>query len=275
MNELSYCALCQLEKALIDSHLIPAAAYFHLRNNTNFGIQQSVRINKYDGSAVQTDKQIQQPLLCKDCEDLFSKRGERLLGLLWSAGGKFPLYDILKDSLPLVSQPKIKMYDSTVVNEELLNGLLYFAISIFWRAEVWDWQWDKDPYGNGLGPRYEQEFREFLTSKSSLKNVFLSIDLNSNELTRGVFSFPSCDRVEGSWYHSFYILGIRFIMVVGGGKSRIRKLCEDVGSDIIFTISDFAETASFSEVLNSARSDSGILRRGKLSKLDLINLVKK
>lgn len=269
------CALCKLEKNLINSHLIPAAAYFHLRNDTNYGMQQSVRVNKYERSAIQTDKQVQQPLLCKDCEDLFSKQGERLLGMLWSTEGKFPLHDMLRRSSPLVSRPKMKMYDDTAVDKVFLDGLLYFAISIFWRAEVWDWQWDKDPYGNGLGPRYEQEFREFLTSKSSLKNVFLSIDLNSNELTRGVFSFPTCDRIEGSWYHSFYILGIRFVMVVGGGKSRIRKLCEDVGSDIIFMISDFAETASFSEVLNSARSDSGILRRGKLSKLDLINLVKK
>ncbi len=270
---MTRCALCGFDRVLIKSHLIPAAAYAHLRRNTNFGMQQSVKINKYEKTAVQTDNQVQQPLLCKDCEDLFSKHGERIVGQLWSTQGGFPLFDMLSLKTPRVKTPKITTFDIDAIDKVFVDGLFYFAISIFWRAEVWSWHRAENPYGNGLGSRYELEFKEFLKFNSGLSNLYLCVEVNSDKDSRGLFSFPSCERLEGSWYHSFVILGMRFVMVVGGGKSKIRDVCEAIGSNMFFSLSDFSESFAFKDMISSARG--GVTRRGKFSSLDLDSLVGK
>ncbi|WP_339426352.1 hypothetical protein [Pseudomonas proteolytica] len=236
-------------------------------------MQQSVRINKYEKTAIQTDRQIQQPLLCIDCENLFSKYGERIVGQLWSTSEGFPLYEMLKQRKPTVQNSSIAAFNTDVIDPAYVDGLFYFAISIFWRAEVWDWQRAKNPYGTGLGSRYESEFRKYLQYKFPLNNVYMCVDVNSNRDSCGIFSFPSCDRLEGSWYHSFCMLGLRFVMVVGGGKSKLKSACEVIGSNMYFSLTDFRESVAFRGIVSSARGD--VDRRGKFSSLDLDSLVGK
>ncbi|MCH7301168.1 hypothetical protein MBA34_19300 [Pseudomonas capeferrum] len=269
---MAICRLCKQEKKLINSHFIPAAAYSHLRWDTNLGLQQSVIINQYTNSIAQTDKQVKQPLLCGACEDLFSKKGERIVGQLWATQSGFPLFEILRSKEPAATHPLFEGYSPDSIDKGHLDALVYFAVSIFWRASVWDWQRDKNPYGNGLGARYELEFANFLLSGSKLNNFCLYIELNSDEKTRRMFSFPSCVRREGSWYHSFVILGFRFVMVVGAGESKMKRVCDMFGFNPVVGISDYSSTAVFKGLSEFARIAP---RRGKFGRLDLATLAAK
>lgn len=269
---MAICRLCKLEKELIKSHLIPAAAYFHLRWDTDSGVQQSVAVNQYTNSIAQTDKQVKQPLLCGACEDLFSKKGERIVGQLWATQSGFPIFEMLSSKQPVAKHHMVEAYSPDSLDKGHIDALMYFALSVFWRASVWDWQREKNPYGNGLGARYEQEFANFLLSGSEVNNVYLYIELNSDVSTRRMFSFPTCNRVEGSWYHSFVVLGFRFVMVVGAGNSKMKRMCQLLGFNPVIGISDYSATAVFEGLSDFARNAP---RRGKFGQLDLASLAAK
>lgn len=267
------CALCKLDKKLRDSHLIPTSAYAHLRCNTSQGVQQSVKLNLLNKTAIQTDVQVKQHLLCGDCEILFSERGERILGNLWATQKGFPLFERLSCQEPTIKAGAISLYKSSAIDESTLKALRYFAFSIFWRAHVWDWGHEKDPYGKALGDRYSEIIRKFLLFGSEFEDYVLMIEVNSDESSRAMFSFPSSHRLDGAWYHSFVILGIRFILVVGrtlGGKAK--RVFDAIGENTCFTINNFRSTKVFADLNISA--GSGVDVRGKLRKLDLGSLTR-
>lgn len=81
MNEigkLSECGLCKKKfEKLITSHLIPKSAYNAIKD-------EIVIINGISNEAFQSNMQIMTPFLCKGCENLFSEKGEKILGNLWA-----------------------------------------------------------------------------------------------------------------------------------------------------------------------------------------------
>ena len=68
------CGLCQLDRPLVDSHLLPAAAYKLAREPDR---QNPNPIVVTPGHAGSSSRQISDEFLCRECEDRFSKRGER------------------------------------------------------------------------------------------------------------------------------------------------------------------------------------------------------
>ncbi len=271
---MTKCALCRLEKKLKDSHLIPTSAYAHLRCDTNFGVQQSVKLNLLNKTAVQTDIQVKQHLLCTDCEDLFSKHGERVIGTLWATQSGFPLFEMLSSKPPRIKAGPMSVYNSSAIDGSALKALRYFAFSVFWRAHVWDWMHEKDPYGKALGDKYSEKIRLFLLSEIEFEDYALMIEVNSDEHSRTMFSFPAVNRVDGVWYHSFVILGIRFILVVGRARGeKAKNLFDAVGENNCFLINDFGKTKAYADVNISA--GNGVDVRGKLRKLDLGAITRK
>lgn len=67
------CALCNEDHPLINNHSTPSAAYAKIRGDDQVS-QSPINIDLSSRVAFSTDKQIQSPLLCKRCEDLFSKK---------------------------------------------------------------------------------------------------------------------------------------------------------------------------------------------------------
>ncbi|MEE4074175.1 hypothetical protein V2I49_02375 [Pseudomonas viridiflava] len=271
---MTKCALFRLEKNLKNSHLIPTSAYAHLRCDTNFGVQQSVKLNLLNKTAVQTDVQVKQYLLCGDCEDLFSKHGERIIGTLWATQSGFPLFEMLSNKAPRIKAGPMWVYNSSAVDSATLKALRYFAFSVFWRTHVWDWMHEKDPYGKALGDKYAEKIRLFLLSGTEFEDYALMIEVNSDENSRAMFSFPAVNRVDGAWYHSFVILGIRFILVVGRARGeKAKSMFDAVGENNCFLINDFGKTKVYTDVNISA--GSGVDVRGKLRKLDLGAITRK
>jgi len=68
------CALCLETKEVVSSHLLPAALYDYCRPPGGNPIAFSTER--------ETSRQMQHPLLCRQCEDLLNKKGEMwILGL--------------------------------------------------------------------------------------------------------------------------------------------------------------------------------------------------
>lgn len=258
------CALCKEEKGkLIDSHFMPAAAYPHVRGTEETGNGPPVLINLRRKSAIQTDKQVKRPLLCVECEDLFSKNGERRMGQLWATDSGFPLLDLLNSVAKHSKGERFDVYDSRLLDADIVESILYFAASIFWRAQVWDWGYEEDAYKRALGEHYESKFRGFLLGKEPLDNVLLLVDVNSDLDTSAVMSFPVSGRSGPDRRHSFSLLGLRFDMYVGRSISSVTRIpFEFHNTKVMFISSDLKKSAAFQKL--AGRVQTEVEAKGKL-----------
>ncbi|WP_144419438.1 hypothetical protein V3H56_12670 [Pseudomonas sp. MS646] len=258
------CGLCKKEKGkLIDSHFMPAAAYPHVRGTGETGNGPPVLINLRRKSAIQTDRQVKRPLLCTSCEDLFSKSGERIMGRLWATASGFPLLDLLNSEASISKGERFDMYDGRLLDAAVVSSIFYFAVSIFWRAQVWDWGYECDAYKRALGPHYELEFRRFLLGEGTLDNVLLLVDVNSDADTSAVMTFPTSGRIGADRLHTFSLLGLKFSMYVGRSISAVtRKPFEFHSAQIMFVASDHRKSAAFQKL--AGRVQSEIEAKGKL-----------
>ncbi|WP_420230841.1 hypothetical protein ACN079_15595 [Pseudomonas sp. ABY48] len=263
-RDLMICGLCKEEKGkLIDSHFMPAAAYPHVRGTEETGNGPPVLINLRKRSAIQTDRQVRRPLLCASCEDLFSKNGERIIGQLWATASGFPLLDLLNSEAAISKGERFDMYDSRLLDADVVGSIFYFAVSIFWRAQVWDWGYEGDAYKRALGSHYESQFRNFLLGKGALDNVLLFVNVNSDVDTSAVMTFPISGRIGADRLHTFSLLGLKFTMYVGRSISAVtRKPFEFHNTQIMFVSSDLKKSAAFQKL--AGRVQSEVEAKGKL-----------
>lgn len=258
---MGVCALCKHEAELIQSHLIPAAAYKHVRDTPEAGGGSPIRVDTGDKSAFQSDKQITQYLLCKVCEDLFSKNGEKIIGKLWWTRRSFPLLEKMQSHTIIGGVNEFLVYSHAAMDRRERDGLFYFAMSIFWRANVWSRNGQADAYRNALGEKYENQIRKFLLGFGSLDSAHLFIHLNTNSKFSSLIRLPTFHRKDGVTHHSFSILGIDFWLYLGGSVSKeIRHISHD---RILFASSDFAKTNSLDKLAHMLKTE--IIRKGKLA----------
>jgi hypothetical protein len=82
------CALCLEVKELQDGHFIGKALYKIARNRGG-------AVVKTPGLFIGIDTQVRDYLICRECEQLFSRRGEEyVMGLVKQDAGNFPLLEI-------------------------------------------------------------------------------------------------------------------------------------------------------------------------------------
>lgn len=263
--DMSRCRLCEDPSTLIDSHLIPKSAYKASKSFVSGERRELVSVKMSNGSAAYSDAQVTMKLLCKSCEDLFSKNGEKILGRKWATASGFPLLDELRSLEPLAKGPKFVVYDAAAVDRATLNALFYFAISIFWRASVWRWGRDQDRYVGALGVKYEARFRDFLLGRGSLENVYMIISVNDSDNLNGLIAFPCVNKSAGVRVHVFDVLGIKFTIFVGGHiPSEIMKPFLASGSRVVVISSRLEESNDFLELARALQTK--VTARGRLLK---------
>src|SRR5437016_2475485 len=103
------CPLCRDPGSLpiVSSHLMPAALYLKTREP---GIKNSRLVLMTSKTTTPTDKQIEDHLLCRACEDLLNKNGEAYTLSKVHNGKDFPLFDRLKVAIPLYSAVGVEKY---------------------------------------------------------------------------------------------------------------------------------------------------------------------
>jgi hypothetical protein len=141
--------------------LIPQGIHRWLREPNN-AIRNPILVTAT--TTVQTNEQVCDYLLCRNCEVRFQQHGEDwLMKNGPSRSGRFPLREAL-----LRSSNKSTIHAGEIYKEPFdsafdLEQLIYFAASIFWRSSVHHWQGFEHLMTRAkLADRLEEEFRLFL-----------------------------------------------------------------------------------------------------------------
>lgn len=216
------CHLCKnIVDKLSDSHLIPKAAYKHVRARTPGVNSSPIRIDHEKMSHHQTDMQITANFLCETCEQLFSKNGEQIMGTLWATYKGFPLLEKLNEQSRIIEIDGLWTHNDSFLSDKERDGIIYFCISILWRANCWPEK--AGGYQHMLGKKYEAMFRDYLLNRTQLKNTYFFVFLNIDQVNSGLFSIPRRYTNDGVSMHSFKMLGIRFEVIVGSKRNEISE----------------------------------------------------
>lgn len=205
------CGLCLKEATLQDSHLLPRSAYRYLRMLGKRGNPNPIFLSA--SKLLQTSQQVKDHLLCSDCEDRVNNRGERWCLKHCDRGqGCFELRRILVSRVPRWDHNGFQVYDGVDIAEVDIESLVYFGLSVFWRAAVHRW---KTPEGNlkiDLGP-YEEPLRRFLLDEVPFPGNMV-ITVRVSEMGNLMWT-PVQENHAGFHTLTFGMLGLVFNLAVG------------------------------------------------------------
>jgi len=146
------CKLCGLMKELCDSHYLPKHLYAFLRATR---LQNPNPVMEVAGELKQISIQYRGYVLCKGCEGLFSKHGEKwvLANIPHDYDAAFPLQDAINQLKPSFKGIDLVLCNVNGVSAFDLQQLVYFGMSIFWRGGVYEWETTTGlvPQKSGLG----------------------------------------------------------------------------------------------------------------------------
>jgi hypothetical protein len=209
------CRLCETKGVeLRGSHLLPASLYRLVRGDAPNPVLVGAT------ATLATSKQIWAHLLCGDCEQRFSSRGEDWIARnCWQGPDDFPVRSALLSAEPVGQADGDRLYDAATIPGAYVPQLAYFAVSVFWRGGAHRWRHLRQSYHIALGP-YLRPLAEFLLDRAPFPSgVALMAVVNAEEGKLDQVTSPPATRSKGAMYrtHQFDIPGIRFFLVVGGG----------------------------------------------------------
>jgi hypothetical protein len=222
------CALCRKQRQLRDSHLLPAGIYKLLRDPDLRNPNPVVVTPKL---ASTTSWQVTARLLCHQCEEQFSRRGERYVLAQCARGQQgFPLRESLHKltsvHTEVVGTKTYGVYEVGSTLGEHVEEYMYFAASVFWRACARKWvrEWQKF----SLGADYQEQFRLYLLGQGGWpKHAQLVVHVSSDEIVDFAIDPISLTRGAGTHRCKFYVPGILFILFAGVGVAQ-----PDVGAGV-------------------------------------------
>lgn len=238
--EIGRCALCLRDGVeLQESHYVSAGVYRIVGRGGGPVVMTPELF-------VSTSKQVRDHLLCRDCEQAFSKKGEDyVIRLLAQGQNNFPLLELLKAVKPLGrGQSGSLVFSGSQVGIDT-DKLAYYALSMFWRASIHSWKTLNGQFTSGSLRAYEEQIRKFLNGESGFPaGVVIKVSVCTDPLSQGSV-FPPVE-----WSNDVYtgyemtVLGIRFTMVVGvqpGAKEW--DLCCVNSKDRLIFLEDCEETS--------------------------------
>ena len=203
------------QKDLRNSHFLPAGVFKALlqpaAKNPHPGFMSPTK-------TIETSRQMKDYVLCGDCEQRFSAKGERWVLRNMAREGGFPLQENLLTATPIRRAPGLTTFAAGLIPNIDVDALEYFALSVFWRAAAHNWApVHGDKYERlQFGP-YQEEIRKFLLGCAFPDNVMTMISVFPRIDFLRITTPPAPGEKrhgEGTPY-SFLIPGIQFTMVLG------------------------------------------------------------
>lgn len=122
------CKLCLQVGDLQNSHLMPSSLF---KKSRTPGAPNPNPMVVTDRRSVQTSRQLRNFVLCRNCEQLFSRKGEAYVMAQVFDGTKFPLLDVLLASTQAWRGSEFVGYDLAATPTIDREQLGYFALSFF------------------------------------------------------------------------------------------------------------------------------------------------
>jgi hypothetical protein len=257
--KIGRCRLCLREnQELQNSHFISAAIYQVCKDGTKQPVMVGGESSRHTGG------QIADELLCRDCEQRFSKNAEAWTIANMARQGAFPLQSVLANNQPLLANNCFAAYGQQ--NGIDLDQLVYFALSIFWRASVHQWlEPDTDrPIATIALGEYEEPIRRFLADGSPWpSNIVILVSVWPYPNPPLVLHTPVAASRDGFTTFMFSIPGLTFTLAFGSEiPGNLRRICSHSSSErLIFSSTDQALYAMESYAGKIAKSPP----KGKLA----------
>jgi hypothetical protein len=215
---------------------------------------------------VQTSRQIKCHLLCTECEQRFSARGEQLVIKDCCRGpADFPLREKLRLEQPRnVDSDAIWFSASDLISVEV-EKYYYFAASVFWRGSAGKWRAPgAHEWSGALGSKYEESFRQYLFSEKPFPPQALLVVFVANEDNPLTFTtVTSCAKKQGYHIHKFHVPGVEFRMFLGNKvDQRILAPFRAWSTKAIFVLRDSRTCPGFAELVKMVQSSQP---RGKIA----------
>ena len=133
VNPRGVCALCKHVSILQNSHLMPKALYRLLRSPELANPNPTMMTSDF---FLETSRQAKTFLLCSACEQRFHRNGEDwMMRNCCRAQDQFRLRESLLAIAPGYFDGQVAVYSGKIAKVDLAK-LVYFAVSVLWRAAV-------------------------------------------------------------------------------------------------------------------------------------------
>jgi hypothetical protein len=218
---LQICPLCLETKSVVSSHLIPKRMYEYCRPPVGNPISVTTEL------VIETSRQLQDYLLCVDCEDLLNKGGETwLLPLLAQYQGPFPFYDLLTKFPAEGIVDDVAVYAGARNPEIQVEQLIHFAMGVFWKAGAHSWSGSRTEPMIDLA-EHEEAIRKFLRGEAGFPDeAALTMGVLPSPVKQISFHSPYRGSNEKWMNFLFYVPGIEFSLCVGKDlDSTLREGC--------------------------------------------------
>jgi hypothetical protein len=207
------CKLCGNTEKLCKSHLLPQSLYRYLRYDENgkFSAKEPFFVSKT--RATRTSKQVQDYLLCAQCERRFSAFGEAWVVRQCAVTPlNFPLQKTLLEAPRKHELDTGWIIETGNIANIQAEKLGYFGVSVLWGAAVHHWIVEGRESWVDLSDRYQQQFRAYLLGQSDFPGcLVLMVKVASITLPiTQALHFPHGERNEHFWSYRFVIPGIIF-----------------------------------------------------------------
>ncbi len=208
-----YCKLFRKYKPLQDSHYYPRALYKVLRD---IGEKNPNPVLLTNTTLVRKSQHIKDYVLCHDCEQLFSRKGEQWVARNTFTGTQFHLQQRLLRAEPVSPTDDERMiaYAGAEIEGVDMEKLVYFGISLFWRASVHKWRLLDGFIHSPLGP-YEEVLRRHLLGTPLPREVTIHVYLSPRKQPwRSFVTMPPVTE-EGLITGRIFLAGITYELRVG------------------------------------------------------------
>ena len=159
------CKLCRCEAELRRSHYLPRSLYKTVAYSNSSPNESLIHVNRPRKETFSSDRQQKEYLLCANCEQLFSKKGETtVVGSCYKNEGQFTLRSQLENIAPSFTSPDGENRYHGQELDSLINSqdYMYFALSVVWRGSVGKWSESYNALSGALGDKYSEAFRRYL-----------------------------------------------------------------------------------------------------------------
>jgi len=215
--QIGSCKLCKREsQQLCDSHYLPKKVYGVMRAPQ---LKSPHPVALGENGVRQLSDQLRDYVFCKDCERCLNENGERwvLANIPQDYGAPFPLRTALETLTPVFVNKEIDLYNVAGVSAFETHKLVYFAMSMFWRGAIHEWQ---TPRGS-KAPRielcaYEEPIRRFLLGEQGLPlQVILTVGIWHAKKVLQAAHVPQPSHLAECQRYWFYVPGIIFSIYFG------------------------------------------------------------
>jgi hypothetical protein len=212
------CRLCLKHQPLCDSHLLPKAVYRLLRSRINLKNPHPLVLG--EGFVTVTSEQARDYLLCENCEQRFHRRGEDWVMRHFYRKQRFRLREMLLESTPSYQDADIRFYEASKIPGIDTEAITYFGMSVFWRAAAHSWKLRGERIEIDLGC-YAEALRTFLLDETAFPiGAALAVQVGIEDKVMEFALPPMSHNEDGFHVHRFTMLGVTFILFVGGRVPR-------------------------------------------------------